>query len=78
MENEERIFDPETIDGDYAEAYQRWHHHFSKASDKIKECFKETAIVPFKPFFDPEIHTPKWKFLDKSLKENQKRMNDGK
>ena len=34
--------DPETIDGDYAEAYQRWTHHFNE----VQVCFKETAFVP--------------------------------
>lgn len=68
--------DPETIVGDYNEAYQRWEHHFNKARDKAQECFKETAFVPFEPLFDPGIQTPNWKALAKSLMKSQKEMND--
>lgn len=53
--------DPETIEGDYAEAYQRWTHHFRKATENIGECFEETAFVPFEPFYDQGIITPKMK-----------------
>ena len=58
LECECLLLDPETIEGDYAEAYQRWKHHFNKAGDKVQECFKETAYVPFEPVFDPGIQTP--------------------
>ncbi len=39
--------DPKTIEGDYNEAYQRWTHHFDKASEKIEECFRYCMFVPF-------------------------------
>ena len=30
-------------------------------SNKIEECFKETAFVPFEPFYDSSIQSPNWK-----------------
>lgn len=70
------LLDPETIHGDYAESYQRWHHYFNKSSESIEECFKDTAFVPFEPIFDPGIQTPKWNALSESLKKMQKQMNN--
>lgn len=64
--------DPETIQGDYNEAYQRWNQHFDKNRESIEECFKETACVPFEPVFDPGIKAPNWKALTENLKECQK------
>lgn len=58
--------DPETIEGDYAEAYQRWVHHFNKAKE---------YIIPFEPVFDAEVKTPNWKALAESLKESQRLLN---
>mgnify|MGYP003352138765 CR=1 FL=1 len=68
--------DPETIEGDYAEAYQRWKHHFDKARDKIQDCFKETAFVPFEPLYDPEVHKTNWKSLIRDLVKNQEKYNE--
>ena len=82
--------DPEIIKGDYAEAYQRWVHHFNKANDKVQECFKETAFVPFESIYDPGFHVPiesiydpgfhvpNFKELAKSLHKNQREMNNHK
>lgn len=64
--------DPQTCQGDYNEAYQRWIHHFNKNSESIQECFKETAFVPFEPVFDPGFITPNWKSLVDILKEGQR------
>lgn len=45
--------DPETIIGDYNEAYQRWTHYFNKASNDIDECFDKTVSTSFIPIVDP-------------------------
>lgn len=74
-----RKLDPEIIEGDYSEAYQRWSHHFNKDPEKIEECFKETAFVPFEPLFTPGIQTLNWsariKALTQGLSESQKMLN---
>lgn len=46
-------WDLETIEGDYAEAFQRWKHHFDQAPDKSEECFKDSAFVPFVSRYEP-------------------------
>jgi len=75
-ENNKYFLDPETIDGDYAEAYQRWSHHFNKGAEHVKECFKETAFVPFEPFFDSGIQRPNWKALAESMRKSQEEFNN--
>jgi hypothetical protein len=69
------MFDPDTVEGDYAEAYQRWTHHYRKSSDKIEECFKESAFVPFISI-EEALPSPNWKKLVQSLINSQKDIND--
>lgn len=44
-------FDPETIEGDYAEAFQIWHHRFNK------ECCEDDSCGHFE-FNSIDITTP--------------------
>lgn len=63
-------YDPETMEGDYAEAYQIWHHKFQKDGEKVKECFKDIAYVPFEPIFHVDAYTPGWKNFVKNVKKH--------
>lgn len=67
--------DPETIHGDYAEAYQVWHHRFNKDGQKTEECFKDCAFVPFEPLFEP-CETPHWDRFASSLMKEIERLKE--
>ena len=68
-------YDPETIEGDYRESYQRWNHHFNKSSENIDLAFKDSAFVPFEPKFDPGIETPNWSNFAERIRKSIEIMN---
>jgi len=70
--------DPETIEGDYREAYQRWEHIFNKSAEEANECFKDCAYVPCKLFYDPETETPGWNNYSERIKNLLKRCKNKK